>query len=372
MNNNWKSTKSLSAGGISLLLLIIIVIIISSNTKKKELTESPTVKTIIAKQAQAITSIEVAGFVKGENRADVAPMASGRILQILKKEGMTVRKGETLATIEATGADAQLTAADAGVAAMKKTLNETESYYDQLVSQAEAMPSSKANDEAISSAKRARDLQIQATKDQLVAAQGSADVAKAGKGNFILTAPFDGIITAIYSRVGGFASIGNPLLNISTTNNFEVEAYASATNGRKIAIGNIVTFKSNSNAPLTGIVTAVAAGADTQNLKTLVRIHLNDTKNEIYLGDFLHGEILIPTNEKTISIPRNSIISRGGDLVVFTIDENDVAKEQNVKIGNENNGFANINEGLSENQKVVIEGQQYLINGLTTKTYATN
>jgi len=356
----------------SALLIIIIAFTLSNKTKKKESSESLAVKTVIAKKTQATTTIEIAGFVKGENRADVAPMASGKILQISKKEGMMVRKGETLATIEALGTDAQLAAANASVAAMKKTLDDTEKYYDQLVSQAEAMPSSKANDEATSSAKRARDLQIQAAKDQLIAAQGNADISKAGKGNLTLIAPFDGVITAIYNHVGGFASFGNPLLNISTANSFEIEAYVSAANGRKIAIGNTVTFKNTDDAPLTGTVTAVSAGSDTQNLKTLMRIHLDSKQDGIYLGDFLHGEILIPNNEKTISIPRNAIISRGGDLIVFTVDENNIAKEQSVKVGNENNGLANISDGIIENQKIVVEGQQYLINGLTTKTYATN
>lgn len=357
---------------ISILLLAIITIIWSKTAKEEQVSEIPTIKTINAEQKQVIENIEVAGFVRGENRADVAPMASGKILQIFKKEGMLVKKGEKLAIIEASGADAQTAAAQASVTALKKTLNDTERYYDQLVNQAESMPSGTVTDEAISSAKRGRDLQMQVVRDQIVAAEGNANIAKAGKNNFTVTAPFDGIITAIYGRTGGFANFGAPLLNINTSNGFEIESYVSATNGRKIMTGNSVTFQAVDGLPITGIVTAVSAGADTQNLKTLVRIHLDALKNEAHLGDFLHGQVIIPTNEKMISIPRSAIVSRAGDLIVFTVDENSIAKEQNIKIHSENDGLVSVGEGINENQKIVVEGQQYLINGITTKAYAAN
>ena len=138
-----------------------------------------------------------------------------------------------------------------------------------------------------------------------------------------------------------------------------------------MAAGTIVNLKSTSGAPISGIITAVSPGADSLSLKTFIRIHINDSSEEISMGDFLHGQIMLPSDNFAISIPRNAMVSRGGDLVVFVLDENNVAKEQSVKIGAEYGGKINIVEGLNVNQKIVIEGQQYLITGLTTSPYAT-
>ncbi len=340
-----------------------------NNTKESTLPAQP-VKIVTAKGADKNIPLEISGFVRGESRADVAPMISGRILHIFKYEGETVKKGEVLATIDANVSNTQVAAASSSVYALSKTLDDSKKYYDQLVDQTKS--DSNSTSEAIKSAKRGRDLQIQAAKDQLIAAQGTLSIAQAGRNNSTLIAPFSGIITTVYGREGGFANYSMPLIGISTQNNKEIETYVSATDGKNIAVGTIAMMQDLNGQPVSGIVTAVSTGSDSQSLKTLIRVHINDASNTIYLGDFLHGQILIPRFSDAVSIPRNAIVSRGGDQIVFTIDDNNVAKEQSIKISSEHDGIIDVVGGLNINQKVVTEGQQYLINGSATKPYESN
>jgi len=343
-----------------------------SPTKQQSLTTAPTVKTILAKTADQNIPLEIAGFVRGENRADISPMTSGRILHIFKHEGELVKKGEIIATIDAQQSNVQVASASASVDALQKTLDDSKKYYDQLVDQTKTGADSNATDEAVKSAKRGRDLQVQATRDQLIAAQGALNIAQVGKNNATITAPFTGTITAIYGREGGFANFPMPLLSISTQNSFEIETYVSATDGRNLSIGSIVALQSATGQPLTGTITAVSAGSDSQSLKTLVRIHINNETGDIRLGDFLHGQIMLPRTQAAISIPRNAIISRAGDQFVFVLDENNITHEQIIKTANESDDFIDVTEGLDANQKIVTEGQQYLLTGLATIPYATN
>lgn len=353
-----------------LALLIVagaIIALLFSSPKQQPALPDPTVKTISITETEQAPSLEVAGFVRGSNRADIAPTASGRILKLFKHEGDVVKQGETLAILDANQTDAQLSATTANIDALKKTLTDTEKYYDQLVREAK---SGNADDsEAVKSAKRARDLQIQATKNQLISAQGSLDITQAGKSNFSLIAPFSGSITSIHGRVGENASFGVPLISISTGNDLEIETYVSSIDARKLTLGNIATFNLPNNTPISGIISDISTGADTQTLKTLVRIHLNNDATQLKLGDFLHGQISLSEKQATILIPSSALVSRGGDSVVFVIDGNNTAHEQIVKTGKENAGQVEITEGLSIDQKLVIEGQQYLINGVKTKTY---
>ncbi len=359
---------------LSVIVAIVLTatLVLKNKNNQTAKPNNPIVKTIITQQADKNTTIEVSGFVRGVSRADVSPLASGTIVKILKHEGETVKKGEVLAIIHNDQIDAQVAAAKAGAAALEKTLNDSKKYYTQLVDEAktnrDALPSDSAN-EAVQSAERARDLQIQASKDQLIAAQGSLGIASAGKNNFTLTAPFAGTIMTVYSREGGFANFSMPLVSLSTPNSLEIETYVSATNGKNIAVGNVANLQTSNGAPLSGIVTAVAAGNDAANFKTLVRIHLNDETGLVGLGDFLRGQIIVARSGQAISIPRKAIISRGGDQIVFVLDENNVAKEQTLKTGTENNGLVEVTEGLSANQKIAIEGQQYLLNGSVTTPY---
>ncbi|EKD58351.1 MAG: efflux transporter, rnd family, mfp subunit precursor [uncultured bacterium] len=340
---------------------------LTSKSNEKQ-TSKPTAGFILAKESRNEEKIEISGFANGANRAEIAPMASGKIIRLLKYEGEKVSKGQALAIIEATQADAQLEAASATVKSLEKTVSESEQYYDQLVDEAKE---SGANDESVQSAKRARDLQIQATKSQLAAANGALKVAKAGKGNLTLTAPFAGTIIAINEREGGFANFSMPLISLSTENNLEIETYVSAQLSKNILVGTVATFQAPDEKTISGTVTAVAPGADNSNFKTLIRIRLNDEQEAVHLGDFLRGEILIPRQGSAISIPRKALISRGGDQVVFVLDENNRAKQQPVKAVAENGDLVDITEGLSIDQKVVVEGQQYLVNNSITSPYET-
>lgn len=376
MKKNASVKKGILTVGVPIAIILAATLMLKAKgADKKAQPENPTVKTALTKEADKNMPLEIAGFVRGASHADVSPMVSGTVVKILKHEGESVRKGEVLAIIQSDQADAQVAAANAGVAALEKTLSDSKKYYDQLVDEAktnrDSNPSSSA-DEAVQSAQRARDLQIQGTKDQLISAKGSLGIANAGKNNFTLTSPFSGTVTTVYVREGGFANFSMPIMNISTPNSLEIETYVSSTNAKNISVGSIATLKSTNNNLLTGTVTTVSVGSDSSNFKTLVRIHLNDSSDSVRLGDFLHGQIMIARGEQAISIPRNAIVSRGGDQVVFVLDEKNEAKEQSIKVASEHDGLVDVTEGLSVDQKIVTEGQQYLINGITVKPYATN
>ncbi|KKP93874.1 MAG: Membrane-fusion protein [Candidatus Moranbacteria bacterium GW2011_GWE1_36_7] len=359
---------------MSVIIMITLTIFLWPKMRSNANKNTPTaqaVKTIQAKEADKNFPLEISGFVRGENRADIAPMTSGRILRIFKNEGDSVKKGEVLATIETIQSDAQVSAAQTSVDALQKTLIDSKKYYNQLVDQTK--DNSGSSDEEIKSAKRARDLQIQAAKNQLISAQGALDIARASKDNSIITAPFSGTIISINGREGGFANFSMPIMSISTKNSKEIETYVSATNARNIAVGTIATMYAPSGQPISGSVTTVSTGSDSQSLKTLIRIHLDDSSDTIYLGDFLRGEILIPNlQQKAVSVPRNAVISRGGDQIVFVVDENNIATEKSIETSSEHNGMINIINGIAVDEKIVIEGQQYLINGSTTKSYESN
>lgn len=331
----------------------------------------PVVKTIPSTSAQNNDTVSISGFARGTDRADISPMTSGRILRINKHEGDTVVKGDTIAIIDATQSDAQVAAAKDNLAALKKTVNDSEEYYSQLVDQSKAEPSTDVSDEAVKSAKRARDLQIQNTENQTIAAQGALKIAEANKKNAFVTAPFSGIITTLYGREGGFATFSQPLFSINAKKSLEIETYVTATQARSLSIENTVQLEGIDNTIVPGTITAISFGSDSRSLKTLVRIHVDNTSNVIQLGDFVHGKILLPQPNPIVSIPKNALLSRGGDMIAFTIDENNIAHEHTVITGAEHDNTIDILDGIAEHENVVIEGQYSLINESPTTPYAT-
>lgn len=365
----------------TLLLGFLVLAIISTvwfiRSKKTNISEEkiPAVQTIVAQKQPEVRIISISGFARASDRADVAPMASGRILKIFKHEGDTVKKGELIATIDAQQADAQTQAASASVNALQKTLSDSKKYYDQLIDQSKAVRSDANNssdtlNESVKSAKRARDLQVQITNDQLVAAEGSLSVAQAGRNNFNIISPFSGKITAVYGREGGFANFSAPLVSISATSGLEIETYLAASDGRSVTLGNPVEFYLANGTPLAGTIINIAPGSDPESLKTFVRIKINDNADLVQIGDFLHGEIQIPTNNQVILVPRSAIVLRGGDHIIFTVDENGITQENKVQTLNEQNDEMQITNGITDGQHIATQGQQYLVTGVKVSEYA--
>ena len=343
----------------------------SSSHANTPLASAPIVKTIIATKAVNSASLKISGFARGTDRADISPMTSGEILHINKHEGDSVTKGDIIAIIDTTQSDAQISAAKENLAALNKTVSDSEEYYNQLIDQSEAAPSSDIANEAIKSAKSARDLQIQNAENQRIAAQGALHIAETARKNSIVTAPFSGIITTLYGREGGFATFAQPLFAINTKKSLEIETYVTATQGRSLSIGNTVQLDGFNNTTIPGTIIAISFGSDSRSLKTLVKIHIDNTSDTIRLGDFVHGNIFINQTDPVISISKSALLSRGGDLIAFTIDEKNVAHEHAVITGTEHDNTIDILEGITENANVVIEGQHSLINESTTIPYAT-
>ncbi|KKQ79387.1 MAG: Efflux transporter, RND family, MFP subunit [Candidatus Moranbacteria bacterium GW2011_GWD2_38_7] len=110
-----KSWLKLIGPLIVIIIILAIILSLKSTSNAEQSKVVPTVKITRAKIAESTIPIEISGFVRGENRADIAPMASGKILNILKHEGEQVKKGEVLAIIEAYKSDTQIAAANASV-----------------------------------------------------------------------------------------------------------------------------------------------------------------------------------------------------------------------------------------------------------------
>lgn len=361
---------------ISLILIISAIIAIAFWTTaipEKNIPKIPPIKTQLIEKSVWHPTIKISGFIRGTSHADVAPLASGTVTKFFKQEGDFVNQGEIVATINSPQAQAGVETASASVESLKKILSESEKYYEQLIDQAEAAKKESNNSnvsaEAVKTAKKSRDLQMQTVRSQLVNARGNLLIAQSGKNNLSVTAPFSGTITALHNRTGGFANFSVPLFSLASTESFELETFLTATDARKISIGSIVNLFDINGAPLPAIVTAIAPGSDNQTLKTLVKISITNNSDSIRLGDFIRGKIIIPSAQEALTIPRKAIVNQGGDLIVFSLSENNQIQKHRVTVGDEYDSQVVITQGLTEGQRIIIEGQQFIVNGITAKEY---
>ena len=116
-----------------------------------------------------------------------------------------------------------------------------------------------------------------------------------------------------------------------------------------------IKFSGNKEKNYEGIVDSLASRINTNKRSLAVRIKLNNPNLEILPGSLL--EVTIKYNErKSLGIPDTSVILEGNKVYIYKVDEKDITKRTEIKIGNRSEGYLEVKSGLSEGDTIVAEG----------------
>ena len=165
--------------------------------------------------------------------------ASGRITSMLVEEGATVKKGQTLATLDDTRYKAALTRAKAEAAAAKVTLENNEVIYNRYEALARTSAASKQQRD---NAKAALD----ASRDTYDAAVAAVALAQRELDDTRLYAPSDGVIESRILQPGDMASPATPVFTMALPSPLWVRAYAPENRIGKVHLGQPATVTTDS------------------------------------------------------------------------------------------------------------------------------
>jgi HlyD family secretion protein len=206
----------------------------------------------------------------------VSPLAAGRVARLLKDEGDTVRRGDTIAVLEQPGLSAligqrraQAQAAErrtaevaAAVADSTRAANDlaraaslrtqgivSAQQYDALVTSAAAAAARLAAVRAAASESRA-------------AAQGLA-ATEAIRDELVLLAPADGVILTRYLEAGEAAGVGTPIVSLGIVSRPWIRAYVGERDVTGLHVGQAVTIHADGlPAPVSGRIVEIASRAE--------------------------------------------------------------------------------------------------------------
>jgi multidrug efflux pump subunit AcrA (membrane-fusion protein) len=83
----------------------------------------------------------------------------------------------------------------------------------------------------------------------------------------------------------------------------------------------------------------------------------------IKAGMFATLSLVTMTRSNVPVIPRSSVINTYGSWIVFTVDENNIARRHELELGIENEEQFEVLSGVSLGDKVVVQGQNFLTDG---------
>ncbi len=120
-------------------------------------------------------------------------------------------------------------------------------------------------------------------------------------------------------------------------------------------LGVDIKFSGNKDKTYKGIVDSLASRIDISNRSLRLRVKMQNANYEILPGALM--EVTIKYNERiSLGIPDTSVILEGNKVYTYKVDKENVTNRVEVKVGNRNKGYLEVESGLNEGDIVVAEG----------------
>jgi len=341
--------------------------------------------------ARAEALLNASGYVTPRRRATVAAKVTGRVEQIYAEEGLRVKSGQVLATLDCSQPNAALTSArsdrDATAAALAD-LEVQSANADREAVRAQGLHTAGViSPQALDAAKTTADSlhsKIALTKEQVRAADARIGVAQQDADNCIVRAPFDGIVVSkdaqrgeIVSPIsagGGFTRTG--IATLVDMNSLEIEVDVNESYIARVQQGQRVsaTLDAYPNRELPAKVRTVIPTADRQKATVKVRITFDKLDDTILPDMGVKVAFLSatpppgknPVSEARAIIPKAAVHSDGGKQIVYLVRDEKLERRA-VSLGAERGSDIEILAGLSPGDKLVVSGAEKLHEGQTVE-----
>lgn len=346
-----KVTKIIVTISIIAGLFAITGSVLSNNKKKNEAKTALVAQTNSAIAVKAETAKELPmemNFVANGKFAPIQELefsseTSGRVINVLVKEGSYVRKGQTLAIIKTENLEVDVQSAKEAYAAALKDKQRYENAYTtggvtkQQVDQAEL---NLKNAEA-----RVKQAGIRVTDANL-------------------RASINGIINKRMIEPGSVLAPGTRLFEIVDVSKLTLDIAISESQVAMIQPGNKVSISVGvlPGKQFEGKVNFIAAKAD-ESLNFPVKIEVeNNTENAIKAGMFGTATFEFPQQNSAILISRSAFIGSVNSNEIFVVN-NGKAELRKVVAGRTLGDKVEILQGLNSGEMVITTGQINLVNG---------
>jgi RND family efflux transporter MFP subunit len=329
---------------------------------------------------------------------DVFAKESGYIKQLLVDYGVRVKTGQLLAVLEIPELEIQIqqdaaavqSASDQSMHA-EKEISRVEAQhkvyhlaYERLKGVSDKQPGLVAQQELDDAQGKdlALESQIEAAKSTLQVSQGQLDVAKAKQQHdqvlfdyAKITAPFDGVVTQRYANYGTLVQAGTsnatnilPIVRLSEDDKFRLVIPVPESYVKYIRLGDSVQVRVPSlDKVFPGKVARFSTDVaiDTRTMHTEV-----DVPNPSYVlvpGLYAEATLALERKNDALVVPLQAVTQSGNQATVFVVAPNNQLQSRKVQLGLQTPSEAEVLEGLSEGDRVVVSDTSGLKAGTIVK-----
>src|SRR5438128_4030971 len=266
-----------------LILLIgaaVVIVLILGGMVASRKREKPVPITTDKAFRKTITQLVTAtGNIQPEVEVKIAPEVSGEIIAIPVKEGQAVHRGDLLVKIKPDVYQAQVEAQQAGLNSARSAtvrnraeLDKAELDYKRSMSLYQKGLVSESDRKSAQTVYDTAKAAVEASQFDAQRAEGALSQTKDSLTKTVITAPIDGAISSLTSRVGErvvgtIQFAGTEMMRIANLNNMEADVNVNENDIVNVKIGDSarISVDAYPDRQLRGFVREIASTAQTRN-----------------------------------------------------------------------------------------------------------
>lgn len=289
------------------------------------------------------------GTLYYDRKSALASESAGRVEHVRVREGTSVKAGTSLLTLDSAILKASLAAKSAAIKAQEAELEKQRKDLERSQALLERKSISQSSFDAIF-------YQVETTRAQIEAAKSERLAMEIELEKTNIKAPFDGIITARNTEVGEWVNKGAAVAELADPRSIEARVNLPASLADTVKTG--MTFDATvAETPLSITVKSIIPVADQTTRTFPVELSV---PSDLALIEGMRIDVRVPTLKKTeaLLIPRDGVIRRFGQMVVFTVADGKAIMMPVTVVGYDGDRAAIAATGLRAGMPVVTKGNE--------------
>lgn len=316
------------------------------------------------------------GTVDAKNIYPINAQTGGKILEIFTDEGMWIKKGDILATIDSVDLPMQLEEAKASLAkakyessALKKELeslisqktliqinyNRYEKLYAQKYAAKAEYDKAKADLQNITAQIEASYAHIDSSGAEITRVQKSIEALQTKLSRLNIYAPIDGFVISKDAEISQTVLPSQPIVTIVDTKTVWIKAFVDeqVSGNIKVSQETSITLRSQSNTTFKGKVERISAKSDAVTQEREINISFDTLPTPFYINEQAQVSIITGVFNDLFIINAELLVQYSGKTGIW-ISKDSTAHFVELAIVARSNNLVGIKSGVDESTKILV------------------
>lgn len=318
------------------------------------------VQTVAVKLAPVAQSSDYVSTIKSRRSATIMPRVNGNLTAIQVQSGDHVRAGQVLMRIDSSQQEAT-------VASQQATENQKKALYDYNVGEVDRQ---KKLFEAGITSREAFEQEQQAYQNSKADYESALASRKAQQqllDYYTIRAPFDGVVGDVPVHVGDYVTTSTTLTTVDENKDLEAYIYIPTERAGQVHPGLAVNLLDNSGKLLEATrIDFVSPQVDPNLQAVLAKAPVHSSPEILRNAQMVTARVIWTTKPMPV-VPVLAVTRQGAQNFVFVAQQQKgqyFAVEMPVTLGDTVGNAYSISSGLSEGDKVIVSGTQFLVNNM--------